>query len=150
MLFKGINNQSIEFKITNYQFPEITDCGYDSNWLMVFVKVKSNFGDWEATDPSLLVSDLKEIIEWFEKLSNNNQIDSDSLWFMEPNLEFQLIKNQSDLKTVRITFDMELRPKNPDNSKKYFVDCEMDNEELKRVVKELTKQLESFPERATE
>lgn len=31
MIFKGVNKQTVEFKITNYQFPEITNCKYDSN-----------------------------------------------------------------------------------------------------------------------
>lgn len=148
MIFKGINNQTVEFKITNYQFPEITDCEYDSNWLLVYLKVKSDCGNWETIDPSLLVRDLKDIIEWFEQLSNDIETDSYSLVFMEPNLEFELIKNQSDLKTVRIIFDLESRPQNANDDKKYYVDCEMDNEELKKVAKELTKELESFPERA--
>jgi len=38
MLFKGINNQTVEFRITNYQYPEITDCEYDSNWLLIYLK----------------------------------------------------------------------------------------------------------------
>jgi len=32
MTFKGINNQTVELKITNYQYPEITDGDWDSNW----------------------------------------------------------------------------------------------------------------------
>ncbi|MEP5830428.1 MAG: hypothetical protein ABJ300_09165, partial [Maribacter dokdonensis] len=71
MIFKGINDQTVEFSITNYQFPEISDCEYDSNWLLVYLKVKSDCGNWETIDPSLLTRDLKEIIEWFEKLSND-------------------------------------------------------------------------------
>ncbi|SDT28574.1 hypothetical protein SAMN05192545_3262 [Maribacter dokdonensis] len=147
MIFKGINNQTVEFRITNYQFPEITNCEYDSNWLLVYLKVKSDYGNWETIDPSLLVRDLKEIIEWFEKLSYDIETNSDSLMFMEPNLKFELIKNQSDLKTVRLIFDLESRPQNANDNKEYYVDCIMDNAELKKVAKELTKELESFPER---
>ncbi|PTX62964.1 hypothetical protein C8N46_102365 [Kordia periserrulae] len=149
MIFKGINDQTVEFRITNYQFPEITDCKYDSNWLLVYLKVKSDCGNWETVAPSLLTRDLKEIIEWFEKLSNDIETDSDSLVFIEPNLEFELIKNQSDLKTVRIKFDLESRPKSADDEKEYFVDCEMDNAELKKVAEELIMESKSFPERAS-
>src|SRR5690606_16678538 len=148
MIFIGINDQTVEFRIINYQFPEITDCEYDSNWLLVYLKVKSDCGNWQTVDPSLLVRELKDIIEWFEKLSNDVETDSNSLVFMEPNLEFELIKNQSDLKTVRIIFDLESRPQNANDEKEYYVDCEMNNAELKKVAIELTKELESFPERA--
>ena len=147
MIFKGINNQTVEFRITNYEFPEITDCENDSNWLLVYLNVKSKCGNWQTIDPSLLVRDLKGIVEWFEKLTNNIEPESDSLVFMEPDLEFELIKNQLDVKTVRIKFDLESRPQNADDEKEYFVDCEMDNSELKRVTQELKRELEKYPER---
>ena len=148
MIFKGINNQTVEFRITNYQFPEITDCEYDSNWLLVYLKVKSDFENWETIDPSLLVKDLRKIVNWFEQLSNNIELDSDSLVFIEPNLEFELIKNQSDLKTVRIKFDLESRPQNANDEKEYFVDCELSNAELNEIALELKKELDNYPERA--
>ena len=116
--------------------------------MLVYLKVKSDCENWQTIDPSLLTGDLKDIIEWFEKLSNNIETDSDSLVFMEPNLEFELIKNQSDLKTVRIKFDLESRPQSADDEKEYFVDCELNNSELKEIALELKKELEKYPERA--
>jgi len=148
MTFKGINNQTVEFKITNYQFPEITDCEYDSNWLLVYLKVKSDCGNWETVDPSLLVSDLKRMIEWFEELSNDIETDSDSLVFMEPNLEFELTKKIANKKRIRITFDLESRHPNAKDDEEFYVDCEFNNAELKQIVSELRIEAELFPERA--
>jgi len=148
MIFKGINNQTVELRITNYQFPKITNCEYDSNWLLVYLKVKSECGNWQTVDPSLLTSDVNEIINWFEKLSKNEKSEFKTLDFMEPNLEFELIKSQADLKTVRIKFDLESRPQNANDEKEYFVDCEMNNMELNKVAEELKKELEPYPERA--
>lgn len=148
MIFKGINNQSVEFRITNYQFPEITDCEYDSNWLLVYLKVKSDCGNWQTVDPSLLVGDLKDIKDWFEKLSNNIETDSNSLAFMEPNLEFELTKKNLEEKHIRIIFDLESRPQSADDDKDYFVDCVFNNNELKLIAKELEKQVEQYPRRA--
>ena len=148
MIFKGINDQTVEFRITNYQFPEITDCEYDSNWLLVYLKVISDCRNWQTIDPSLLVGDLKDIIDWFEKLSNDVETNSDSLVFMEPNLEFELTKKNLEEKHIRIIFDLESRPQNADDEKEYFVDCVFDNEELKLIAKELEKEVEQFPIRA--
>jgi len=148
MIFKGINNQTVEFKITNYQFPEITDCEYDSNWLLVYLKVKSDCGNWETIDPSLLVRDLKDIIEWFEQLSNDIETNSDFLTFMEPNLEFRLTKKNAHKKHIRITFDLESRHPNAKDDEEFYVDCEFNNEELKQIASELKKEAELFPERA--
>ena len=148
MIFKGINNQTVEFRITNYQFPEITDCEYDSNWLLIYLKVKSDCGSWETVDPSLLTGDIIDIIEWFEKLSNDIETDTDSLVFMEPNLEFELTKKYADKKRIRITFDLESRHPNAKDDEEFYVDCEYNNAELKQIVSELKKEAELYPERA--
>lgn len=149
MVFKGINEQTVEFRITNYQFPEITNCEYDSNWLLVYLKVKSDFGNWQTIDPSLLVRDVKSMIEWFKKVSENESLDSDYLVFLEPNLEFELKSSTTDKKRIRIIFDLESRPKNAVDEKEYYVDCELNNKELKQIVSELKKEIELYPERAS-
>ncbi|AIM60327.1 hypothetical protein IX49_07240 [Cellulophaga lytica] len=148
MIFHGINNQIVELKITNYQFPKITDCEYDSNWLLIYLNVKSDCGNWQTVDPSLLVGDVIEIIEWFEKISQNKTPKYECLDFIEPNLAFELIKAGMDFKTVRIKFDLESRPKSADDKKDYFVDCKMDNSQLQKVIKGLKKELKPYPIRA--
>lgn len=148
MIFHGINNQIVELKITNYQFPKITDCEYDSNWLLIYLNVKSDCGNWQTVDPSLLVRDVIEIIEWFEKISQNKTPKYECLDFIEPNLAFELTKAGMDFKTVRIKFDLESRPKSADDKKDYFVDCKMDNSQLQKVIEGLKKELKPYPIRA--
>ena len=60
MTFKGINNQTVELEITNYQFPEIADDDYDSNWLNIYLKVNSTFGNWQIVDPMLTTFEVKD------------------------------------------------------------------------------------------
>ena len=98
MIFKGVDNQSVEFRITKYEFPNITDCEYDSNWLLIYLNVKSKSGNWKTSNPSLLTSDVKRIIKWFNDLSMGKSTEK-NLSFLEPNLEFDLIKNKTELKT---------------------------------------------------
>lgn len=148
MVFHGINNQTVELRIANYQFPEITNCEYDSNWLLIYLKIKSDCGNWQTIDPSLLVGDVKEIIEWFEKISQNETLKYKCLDFMEPNLAFELIKTRMDFKTVRIKFDLDSRPKSADDGKDYFVDCELNNSELLKVIEGLKNELQPYPRRA--
>ena len=147
MIFKGVNKQTVEFKITNYQFSEITNCKYDSNWLLVDVKVENDYENCQTVAPSLLVQELREITEWFEKLLNNIKITPDSLQFIEPNLKFKLIKEEPCLKTVRLIFDTSSIPQRINKELEYYVDCEMNPRELKKVVEELKNVLLAFPVR---
>ncbi|MBL4604457.1 MAG: hypothetical protein JKY02_01970 [Flavobacteriaceae bacterium] len=147
MVFNGINNQTVEFRVTNYEFPNNTTCEYDSNWLLIYLKVKSSFGNWKTIDPSLLTTEVKIIIEWFENLSKNNVIEN-GLTFLEPNLEFQLMKNQSNCKHIRMLFDLESKPKNHEKDKEYYVDFEFSINQLNKVVEDLKNELKPYPIRA--
>jgi hypothetical protein len=148
MIFTGIDNQTVELKITNYQFPEITDGDWDSNWLNVYLNVKSNVGNWQTIDPSLTTWDVQRLIKWFDNLSNNLEPDYTDICFLEPNLSFELMNSyDSETKTIRAKFDLESRPKSAIDDKEYFVDFIADNNELKRIGAELKKELEKYPER---
>ncbi len=146
MIFKGINNQTVEFKVTNYQFPDIKTPGdYDSNWLNIYINVNSNMGNWQTVDPSLLTSEFQSLIDWFKDLSVNKY---GQVFFMEPNLDFLCTKQGDEMKTIRICFDYESKPKSvKDTDKEYFVDCVFTNHELLELSKELEKELAQYPVR---
>ena len=148
MTFKGINNQTVELKIINYQYPEITDGDWDSNCLNIYLKVKSDVGNWQTVDPSLTTWDVKRLINWFDNLSNNIQPEYTDICFLEPNISFELMGSfDSETKTIRIKFDLESRPQSATDDKEYFVDFIADNNELKSIVVDLQKELEKYPER---
>ncbi len=146
MIFKGVDNQSVEFRITNYQYPNIIDCDFDSNWLLIYLNIKSKCGNWKTIDPSLLTSEVKKIIEWLNEISMNKSVEK-NISFLEPNLEFTFIKDQPHSKIIRISFDLESRPKNANDEIDYYVDCELSNEELKKAAHDIMDELKSFPER---
>lgn len=148
MTFNGIDNQSVELKITDYQFPKIVDGDYDSNWLNIYLNVKSKVGHWQTIDPSLTTWDMQRLINWFDNLSNNIEPEYLEIAFLEPNLCFELLDRfNSQIKTIRIIFDYESKPKSASEEKEYFVDIIADNDELKRIKLDLEKELENYPER---
>lgn len=147
MIFKGIENQTVEFKITNYEFPENTTYTYDSNWLLIYLNINSNCGKWETVDPALLTEEIKEIIEWFENLSNNLEPESKQLTFIESNIVFELKDYKENLKKVKIIFNQESLPKNADDKKEYYVECQLNNKELKTISENLKKEFKPFPTR---
>jgi len=148
MIFEGINNQSVELKITNYQFPETNNREWDGNWLNIYLKVKSDMGHWQTIDPALTTWEVQDFIDWLTTLSKNEKPKWIDLGFTEPNLSFELLNQESDnTKLIRIKFNLESRPKSAKNDLEYFVDIKADNYKLEIYAFNLKKELAKYPER---
>jgi len=148
MIFSGVDSQTVEFKITNYQFPDNQEGDCDSNWLNIYLKVDSKFGKWQTIDPSLTTWEVQEIIDWFDQLSSDKQPEYRLMTFIEPNLSFELLNEPTENnKLIRMKFDLECRPKSATDDKEYFVDISADRDELIAIKKELKDELNKYPER---
>ena len=148
MTFTGIDNQTVELKITNYQYPDINAGDWDGNWLNIYLDVKSIVGNWQKVDPALTTWDVLRLIKWFEDISNNLQPEYTDICFLEPNISFELLTPfDSETKTIRIKFELEFRPQAATDDKQYFVDFIADSNELKRIATDLKTELEKYPER---
>lgn len=147
MIFNGIDNQIVEFKITNYEFPDAKFGDWDGNWLLIYLNVKSNVGYWQTIDPSLTTWEMKELIDWFKDLSNNKKPKNKCLDFTEPNLSFEHIGYNQNKCLIRLRFELESRPQSADDDKDYFVDFEYNANEIKQVIIDLTNEINNFPER---
>ena len=146
MEFKGIDNQSVKLIVTNYEFPNTKDREYDGNWLVIYLKVKSNLGNWQTSDSSLLTWELENIISWLKELSQNQQPKRSVLEFIEPNLSFTLKNKATDkLKSISIHFDLESRPQSAKDDVDYYVECLLNNEELMQTATELSDELAKYP-----
>ena len=147
MIISGLNNQTVEIRITNYQFPNETQDEWDRNWLNIYLKVKSDLGNWQTIDPSLTTWEVNELIDWFNLLSKDMVPKYLKLNFTEPNLSFELFNDNRPQKIFRINFNLESRPQSAKDSEEYFVDCIVENQELKRIADELKMELDKYPER---
>jgi len=147
MIFNGIDNQTVELRITNYQFPDKKCEDWDGNWLLIYLNVKSNVGHWQTIDPSLTTWEVKELIDWFTDLSNNKILKNKCLVFTEPNLSFEHIGYRKHKCLIKLRFALESRPQSTTNDKEYFVDFEFDSKEIKQVAVDLTNELNNFLER---
>lgn len=148
MIFYGQDNSTVEFKVMNYEFPNSTDKQEDGNWLVIYLKVDCQFGQWQAVHPSLLTWNIQELIDWFSDLSNNNSVKWTDQEFIEPNISFHLLNSyNADIKQIKIKFDLELRPKNANDEIEYFINFQADSMKLKEISNQLGEELKKFPER---
>jgi hypothetical protein len=102
------NRSSFELKIVGYEFPELADVEYDSNWLEIAINVCAAQGAWTATHPSLLTYEVEHLADWFEGLAEGRPVD-DKVHFIEPNLSFEVQGTESE-KRLRVYFELESRP----------------------------------------
>ncbi|MDR0443872.1 MAG: hypothetical protein LBH44_10740 [Treponema sp.] len=149
MKFDCINNQFVELKIIGYQFPEILDDEWDSNWLNVYINVKSIKKYWNVTDPAITTFELRSLIYWLKNISENKIIKNRNMNFTEPNISFQLMNEfGSDIKRIKINFRMEFSPL------KKGTECDIEltanNTQLKNYAEKLEYELSEYPERCTE
>jgi hypothetical protein len=148
MIFTGLDNQTVELKITNYQFPDINDGDWDGNWLNIYLNVKSKVGNWQTVDPSLTTWEVQELINWFDTLSKNSRPEYTDMSFTETNLSFELLNEfNTDKKIFRVKFNNESRPQSAIDDTEYFIDINADNTELKRISIDLKNELNKYPER---
>ena len=148
MTLNGVENQKVEIKIHNYQFPDSTDKEYDGNWLHIYLKVESIVGNWQSIDPSLITWEVQEIINWFKDLSQDKEPKNTDLDFIEPNLSFRLMNDVNNpKKTIRVAFDLESRPKSAKDEIDYFVEFCLKNAELEKAAKDFELDLSKFPVR---
>ncbi|WP_222845677.1 WapI family immunity protein [Flavilitoribacter nigricans] len=146
MIFTGIDQQTVELSITNYEFPDINN-HWDANWLLVYLKVQSKLGNWQTIDPSLTTWELQELIEWFLDLADDQKPELNPMEFTEPNLSFHHLYALDNKKIIRIRFELESRPQSASDDREYFVDCDLTNSDLQEIAEELTKELARFPKR---
>jgi hypothetical protein len=149
MKFTCEDEQFIELKILGYEFPEITNDEWDSNWLNIFINAKSNDKHWKASHPSITTFEFNELINWFENISNNKSVKNKIIEFTEPNLSFELLNDfNSEMKEINIIFGLELSPIRPVNYKeKYYIKFRVNNEKIKEYVEELKNEVKKYPKR---
>jgi hypothetical protein len=154
----GGDGLSVELAPIGYQYPDNTQGGWDSNWLIVAGNVKTPGGSWLFTDPCLTTSEAKALAEWLHDTAagivpvaepDSTGAVRPNVWFTEPNLAFSVGGRADNLVHVRVHFSHESAP--PWRARpeiwQFFVDLAMSIEDIDASATAWAEELGPFPER---
>jgi len=145
------NRKGDEFrlKIIGYQFPDILDKYWDSNWLNVQMSGNNAVGSWSVEDSCLLTFEVESLASWLVKIPSD-KILKFHINFTEPSPQFRLIQHKSGNRLLRVDLGYIFRKKlsNLFGERKtvhwYFPLNEID---LPRQAHLLREQLKNYPQR---
>jgi len=118
MKLQNIIGDQLCLEILGYQFPDILDQYWDSNWLNVRMIGGNLAGGWMFNDPFLLTFEIDRLASWLEKIpaakSSNLRIS-----FTEPSLRFRLTKYKNQRHWLEVDLGYAFRKRIPDVFRKH-------------------------------
>lgn len=146
MRLSNSDNDFLELEILGYQFPELVDDEWDSNWLNIVGRASLGGQDWNFHDPCLCTFEVLTLIKWMLSKSKGEKV-SDHISFTEPNLEMNCLSND----IIRVSFALEARPEwargGTKEDEELFIDIADDANQLKAAAESLMVQLARYPVR---
>ena len=143
------NGNAFEITLQGYECPKCLD-SWDANWLKVRVHAAQAGREWFSTDPCLTTWEVESLITWIESVYATNP-STEKEEFTEPNLGFQLIDVDGELRTIRVYFELESRPPWAPSmaayENDYWLDIRVTREDLQNAATGLRRQLVRYPSR---
>jgi hypothetical protein len=154
VLLAGLEGNELELHVVGYQFPADFTDPWDSNWLLVSVRVVSPAGVWEVVDPCLTTWEVRHLVRWLVAVARDAGSGRDPgapVNFSEPNLTVLAQAKPSDPNRVlvRACFQLELRPPwaRAAGGSELCVDLDVGRAALARAAASLVAELVRFPQR---
>lgn len=153
----GADSTTFQLDLDGYQYPEVTNQAYDSDWLFVTIRVDERRGRWSSTQPILLTWEVARLADWLEAIADGQPQRRDGrpvsagVSFLEPNLRFAVIDGRETGVPIRIVFEHESRP--PWDPSRFgltdtdvaTIDLHLTAEDLRQAAADLRQQLQRFP-----
>lgn len=149
MKFTDDTKTEFELEVVSYQFPQLENEAYDSDWLNIRVTVEHPRGSWSKTDSCLLTFELAGLADWLSKIAEEMPAVSEAD-FIEPELSFKWIGEGNNC--LSIYLDYSLRPEwcpydGPNQEDELFVTFAVTADDLRNAAGSLRHQLQKFPVR---
>jgi hypothetical protein len=140
---------SFHLQIVGYEFPDIEPRNhdqFDSNWLLIRTTATTPEGTWTVKEPSLLTSEIQELIDWFDSIATPT-VDP-ILRFTEPNISFYLTASPTSQPTLHVHLAAESRPPwSRNTSQDTILTFPLSELDPAAVTQSLRSQLAQFPPR---
>ena len=152
MLLRGRDGSELQLDVVGYQFPNVEADPWDSNSLLVAVRVVSGHGTWEVVDPCLTTWEAAHLVRWLAALAAGD-VSSVRQAFNEPNVRMSVngLSPDFDLARVHACFELETRPPwlpGPAAGRDTLcVDLDLPRASLRDGAVALARQLHRFPQR---
>jgi hypothetical protein len=150
MLLRGRDGSELELDLVGYQFPDNHADPWDSNSLLVAVRVVSKLGAWEAVDPCLTTWEATHLARWLGAVAAGDAIAIHSA-YNEPNVRAAVTGVSPDRARLRTCFELESRPPwlpGPAAGRDTLcVDLDLPRRALRDAAVDLARQLQRFPQR---
>jgi hypothetical protein len=154
MLLRGREGNELELGVVGYQFPDEDRDPWDSNWLLVSVRVLAPEGSWDVVDPCLTTWEATRLVAWLVHAAGRDP-SAFPMAFTEPNLTVTArARSSAPLRVhVRACFSLELRPPwahTAAGSGNLCVDLDVERADLARAAATLLSDLVSYPQRGAD
>lgn len=151
MDIRADNGSSFHLNVLGYQYPEIDNEEWDSNWLRMHMAVSVPQGSWSVADPFLLTYEVKRLADWLDAVTNDTEAENE-IGFTEPNLWFEVIDAMGRGKYLRAHFAIECLPpwaaSNEHGTEDIFAEFSLSSIDLHTAADSLRYQLSVYPQRA--
>lgn len=140
---------SLTLKPVGYQFQKLNGDAYDDNWLRILIDYKSPKGNRKTVESALLVIEGKELVETLQSWVDG-KVSPDVIEFIEPNLNFRLIRNCEDSLHLAVIVSQEYLPivkLSVDPSDELIIEIHQTKSEFMKFVQALKQELSEFPDR---
>ena len=148
----GADGSAFQLKVVGYQFPQVVDDGWDSNWLRIYMSVTLPQGSWSVSDPFLTTFEVKSLANWFDSIVDHTQTEQE-IGFTEPNLSFAITETASGIPCLRIHFAIECLPpwvdRTNSRSEGVFADFPLSEIDLRSAAAALRSELQLYPQRTS-
>jgi len=95
---------SFELVVLGYEYPDVVEDRWDSNWLVVGGRASTANQSWRFSAPCLTTFELTELADWIESLGSDPPDATDCV-FTEPNLSFSYVVTPEPVLRVRFAHE---------------------------------------------